>query len=82
MLSHDVVIIGGGAAGIATAASLLRRRPSLDIAIVEPRETHYYQPGFTLIGAGVFRPDQVSRPMAKQLVSDPELVSHSQQRRP
>ena len=65
MLSHDVVIIGGGAAGIATAASLLRRRPSLDIAIVEPRETHYYQPGFTLIGAGVFRPDQVSRPMAK-----------------
>ena len=28
---HDVVIVGGGAAGIATAASLLKRRPDLDI---------------------------------------------------
>lgn len=65
MLSHEIVIVGGGAAGIATAASLLRRRPGLDIAIVEPRDTHYYQPGFTLVGAGVFRPEQVARPMAK-----------------
>ena len=64
MLDHEIVIVGGGAGGIATAASLLRRRPGLDIAIVEPRTTHDYQPGFTLIGAGVFRPDQVRRPMA------------------
>src|SRR3546814_10889221 len=35
-LNHEVVIIGGGSAGIATAASMLKRRPSLDIAIVEP----------------------------------------------
>ena len=65
MLSHEIIIVGGGAAGIAAAASLLRRRPGLDIAVVEPRDTHYYQPGFTLIGAGVFRPEQVARPMTK-----------------
>lgn len=53
-LHHDVVIIGGGSAGIATASSMLRRRPSLDLAIVEPREDHYYQPGWTMVGAGVF----------------------------
>ena len=35
-LKHEVVIIGGGSAGIATASSMLKRRPSLDIAIVEP----------------------------------------------
>ena len=63
-IRHDVVILGGGAGGIATAASLLRRRPSLDIAIVEPRETHAYQPGWTLVGAGVFTPEQTVRPMA------------------
>lgn len=51
---HDVVIVGGGAGGIAAAASLLKRRPGLDIAIIEPRETHYYQPGWTLVGGGVF----------------------------
>ncbi len=63
-LSHDVVIVGGGAAGIATAASMLKRRPSLDIAIVEPAEYHYYQPGWTMVGAGVFEAPVTRRPMA------------------
>lgn len=61
---HQVVIVGGGAAGIATAASMLRRRPGLDIAIIEPREEHYYQPGWTLVGGGVFDRRQTQRPMA------------------
>ena len=61
--TYEVVIIGGGSAGIATAASLLQRRPSLDIAVIEPRDRHYYQPGYTLAGAGVFRTPQLSRDM-------------------
>lgn len=52
--SHEVVIIGGGAAGIATASSLLARKPDLDIAIIDPADTHYYQPGWTMVGAGIF----------------------------
>lgn len=62
--SYDVVIVGGGSGGVAAAASLLKRRPSLSIAIVEPAEIHYYQPGFTLVGAGVFEPEATRRPMA------------------
>jgi sulfide:quinone oxidoreductase len=61
---HDVVIIGGGAAGIATATSLLARRRRLSIAIVEPGNEHFYQPGWTMVGAGVFGLDQTRRPMA------------------
>ncbi len=53
-LHHQIVIVGGGSAGIATAASMLSRRPGLDIAIIEPAEDHYYQPGWTMVGAGVF----------------------------
>ena len=52
--AHDVVIVGGGAAGIATAASLLKRRPGLDVAVIEPQDVHHYQPGWTLVGGGVF----------------------------
>jgi sulfide:quinone oxidoreductase len=61
---HEVVIVGGGAGGIAAAASLLRRRPSLDIALVEPRESHFYQPGWTLVGCGIFDRNQTVRRMA------------------
>lgn len=51
---HQILIIGGGNAGISVAAQLLRKRPLLDIAIVEPSEKHYYQPAWTLVGGGVY----------------------------
>jgi len=63
-LNHEVVIIGGGAAGIATASSMLKRRPSLDIAIVEPSEFHYYQPGWTMVAGGIFDAPVTRRTMA------------------
>ncbi len=62
--SHDIVVIGGGAAGISVAASLLHRDKSLDIAIIEPSDIHYYQPGWTLVGGGVFDPETTRRNIA------------------
>ncbi|WP_374618167.1 TIGR01244 family sulfur transferase [Pandoraea sp.] len=60
---HDIVIVGAGSAGIATAASLLARAPDLDIAIIDAADVHYYQPGWTMVGAGVFQPETTARPM-------------------
>lgn len=51
---HQIVIIGGGAAGITTACLLFNRNRSFDIAIIEPSDKHYYQSGWTLTGGGVF----------------------------
>ncbi|MDS9469165.1 TIGR01244 family sulfur transferase [Paracoccus sp. MBLB3053] len=61
--SFPVVIVGGGAAGIAVAASLKARMRDLEIAIIDPADVHYYQPGWTLVGAGVFRPEETARTM-------------------
>jgi sulfide:quinone oxidoreductase len=51
---HQILIIGGGNAGISVAAQLLRANKQLDIAIVEPGDKHYYMPAWTLVGGGVF----------------------------
>tara|TARA_Y100000782_G_C10187692_1_gene267783 strand:- start:1797 stop:3071 length:1275 start_codon:yes stop_codon:yes gene_type:complete len=51
---HTVVIIGGGTAGITVASQLLKKKSGLDIAIIEPSEKHYYQPAWTLVGAGTY----------------------------
>jgi sulfide:quinone oxidoreductase len=63
----DVVIAGGGAAGIGLAASLKARNQSLSIAIIEPSEVHYYQPSWTLVGGGAFNVKD-SRRQTKDLI--------------
>jgi len=67
--THTVVIIGGGAAGIAAASSLKARQPDLDVAIIDPADIHYYQPGWTMVGAGVFDPVTTARTMASLIPS-------------
>lgn len=48
-----IVILGAGAAGTAAANQLAARLDGASITIVDARKEHYYQPGFTLIAAGL-----------------------------
>lgn len=61
---HQILIVGGGTAGITVAATLPRqpKGENLDIAIIEPSENHYYQPAFTLVGAGAYPLEKTRRP--------------------
>ena len=61
---HQVLIVGGGTAGITVAAIMRRRARDIAVAIVEPAEEHYYQPAFTLVGAGVYPLAKTHRPEA------------------
>ncbi|WP_340242916.1 TIGR01244 family sulfur transferase [Roseobacter sp. HKCCA2468] len=61
--SYDIVIVGGGAAGLAVAASLKSRKSSLDIAVIDPADIHYYQPGWTMVGGGIFEASDTAKTM-------------------
>jgi sulfide:quinone oxidoreductase len=50
---HQVLIVGGGSGGITVASQLLRARPELDVAILEPSCVHEYPSGWILAGAGL-----------------------------
>jgi len=56
---HEVIIVGGGTAGLSIAARLRAADNPPEVAIIEPSDKHYYQPIWTLVGAGVF-PKEVS----------------------
>ena len=66
---HKIVVVGGGSGGIATAARLCRKLGEPDLAIVEPSEDHYYQPLWTLVGAGVV-PREKSRQGERSLIPE------------
>jgi len=60
---HQIVIVGGGTAGVTVAARLLRKGYT-DVAVIEPSDQHYYQPMWTLVGAGQAKASTTVRPEA------------------
>ncbi len=57
---HQVLIVGGGTAGISVAARLLRKGFS-DVAVIEPSDMHFYQPLWTLVGGGQAKASTTAR---------------------
>lgn len=54
MKHYQILIIGGGTAGITVAAKLQKKDKNLKMAIIEPSDKHIYQPAWTLVGGGTF----------------------------
>ena len=56
-----VVIVGGGSGGISVAARVARAGRGLSVTVIDPAQTHDYQPLLTLVGAGVLPREDVRR---------------------
>ncbi len=61
---YNVVVIGAGTGGIMTAAQIKNQKRDASIAIIDPAETHFYQPAWTLVGAGAYDYNKTGRPMS------------------
>ncbi len=61
MAHYQVVVVGAGSAGLTVASQLMNTPNPPEVAIIDPAEKHYYQPLWTLIGAGVFPKEESER---------------------
>ncbi len=58
---HDVLVLGGGNAGLSLAGRL-RRDGCPDVAVVDPRTTHQYRPLLSYVASGMATLDDLTRP--------------------
>ena len=73
---HQVVIVGGGTAGITVAARLMRKGYR-DVAVIEPSETHYYQALWTLVGGGQAKASTTARPEASVMPTETTWIKNA-----
>uniref|UniRef100_A0A7G3AVM9 Sulfide:quinone oxidoreductase, mitochondrial n=1 Tax=Lutzomyia longipalpis TaxID=7200 RepID=A0A7G3AVM9_LUTLO len=64
-----VLVVGGGSGGCSVAAKLSSKLGPGKVMILEPSETHYYQPMFTLVGGGMKKLEESCAPMKETLPS-------------
>ncbi|MCW1951433.1 MAG: NAD(P)/FAD-dependent oxidoreductase [Octadecabacter sp.] len=70
-----IVIIGAGAGGTALANRLVKRLEGAEITIIDPRPQHLYQPGLSLVAAGLKPADYVTSQTTDWLPSGVTLIA-------
>ncbi|KAM9807983.1 sulfide:quinone oxidoreductase, mitochondrial-like [Neosynchiropus ocellatus] len=73
-LHYKMLVLGGGSGGIAMSARMKRMLGAENVAVVEPSEMHYYQPIWTLVGAGAKSVKSSGRPTESVMPSGVKLV--------
>ncbi|KAI0781014.1 FAD/NAD-P-binding domain-containing protein [Trametes elegans] len=78
---YKVVVVGAGSGGLLAANQIYNRFKQAgkalnegDIAILDAAEYHYYQPGWTLVGAGLKSKDETRRKLESLIPSHLALI--------
>ncbi|MEI8080781.1 MAG: FAD/NAD(P)-binding oxidoreductase [Actinomycetes bacterium] len=72
----NLLVLGAGTAG---TMAVNKMRPQLprdewNITIVDPNESHYYQPGYLFVPFGIYRPDEIVKPKKRFIPAGVELI--------
>jgi len=77
---HKVLVVGAGSGGLSVANQIYNRFKKGgqalgdgDVAVVDSAEWHHYQPGWTLVGAGLKDKHELRRPLASLI---PSHIAH------
>ncbi len=62
-----LVIIGGGTGGIMLSSRLIKSKAPVEITLIEPADTHWYHPAWTLVGAGAYDIKKTAKPMSEMI---------------
>ncbi|KAG8263620.1 hypothetical protein J6590_029098 [Homalodisca vitripennis] len=76
-MSCRLLVCGGGSGGCSIAAKFASKLPKGSCIIVEPKDTHYYQPMWTLVGGGMKTLEQSGRPMKDVLPKSATWIKES-----
>ncbi|XP_077452329.1 sulfide:quinone oxidoreductase, mitochondrial [Stigmatopora argus] len=71
---YKILVLGGGTGGISMSARMKRMMGAENVAVVEPSEMHYYQPLWTLAGAGAKTVASSGRPTSSVMPSGVKLI--------
>lgn len=71
---YEMLVLGGGSGGIAMAARMKNKVGADKVAIIEPSERHFYQPIWTLVGAGAKKLSSSGRPTSSVIPSGVEWI--------
>lgn len=72
--AYKVLVLGAGTGGISVAAKLNKYLKPNEIGIIDPSETHYYQPYWTLNGAGLGNKEMTAKPTAKLIPKSADWI--------
>lgn len=74
---YQIIIIGAGTGGIMAASHLLKKKITEDIAIIDPAHLHYYQPAWTLVGAGAYDFKKTEKPMRELIPAGADWIKQA-----
>ncbi|MDQ1249513.1 MAG: sulfide:quinone oxidoreductase [Actinomycetota bacterium] len=71
-----LLVLGAGTAGTMAVNKLrpMLPRDEWNITVVDPDDTHYYQPGYLFVPFGIYRPEEIVKPKKRFIPAGVELV--------